>query len=69
MKIFDVIIKIVFMILLLAAAVAFFLYKQYMFAFLTLVLMLVVSKWDRVKKLIAGRGRVEMQIEKEKKEK
>lgn len=57
------------MILLLAAAVAFFLYQQYMFAFLTLVLMLVVSKWDRVKKLIAGRGRVEMQIEKEKKEK
>ena len=58
-----------FMVLLLAATIAFFLYKQYMFSFLALVLMLVVSKWDRVKKLIAGRGRVEMQIEREKKEK
>ena len=58
-----------FIVLLFLATVAFFLYKQYMFAFLTLVLMLVVSKWDRIKKLIAGRGRVEMQIEKEKKEK
>jgi len=37
-----------------------------MFSFLTLVVFLVFSKWDRVKKLVAGRGRVEMQIEKEK---
>lgn len=59
--------KILFFVILLAFAVAFFLYKQYMFSFLTLVVFLVFSKWDRVKKLVAGRGRVEMQIEKEEK--
>jgi len=59
--------KILFFIILLTFAVAFFLYKQYMFSFLTLVVFLVFSKWDRVKKLVAGRGRIEMQIEKEKK--
>jgi len=37
-----------------------------MFSFLTLVVILVISRWDRVKKLIAGRGRVEVQIEKDK---
>lgn len=58
--------KMIFFIILLVFAVAFFLYKQYMFSFLTLVVFLAFSKWDRVKKLIAGRGRVEMQIEKEK---
>lgn len=61
--------KILFFVILMVFAVAFFLYKQYMFSFLTLVVFLVFSKWDRVKKLIAGRGRIEMQIEKEKKEK
>jgi len=61
--------KILFFIILMAFAVAFFLYKQYMFSFLTLVVFLVFSKWDRVKKLVAGRGRVEMQIEKEKEKK
>ena len=59
--------KILFFIILMVFAVAFFLYKQYMFSFLTLVVFIVFSKWDRVKKLIAGRGRIEMQIEKEKK--
>ncbi len=61
--------KILFFVILIAFAVAFFLYKQYMFSFLTLVVFLVFSKWDRVKKLVAGRGRVEMQIEKEKEKK
>lgn len=61
--------KILFYVILMVFAVAFFLYKQYMFSFLTLVVFLVFSKWDRVKKLVAGRGRVEVQIEKEKKEK
>lgn len=58
--------KIVFGIILMVFAIAFFWYKQYMFSFLTLIIILVLSKWDRVKKLIAGRGRVEIQIEKEK---
>lgn len=61
--------KILFFVILLTFAVAFFLYKQYMFSFLTLVVFIVFSKWDRVKKLIAGSGRIEMQIEKEKTEK
>lgn len=65
----NIISKILFFVILIAFAVAFFLYKQYMFSFLTLVVFLVFSKWDRVKKLIAGRGRIEMQIEKEEKEK
>ncbi len=58
--------KIVFFLIFLAFAVAFFLYKQYMFAFLTLVIFLAFSKWDNVKKLVAGRGRVEVQIQKDK---
>ena len=61
--------RILFFIILLAFAVAFFLYKQYMFSFLTLVVFLAFSKWENVKKLIAGRGRVEVQIEKEKEKK
>ena len=62
-------VKIVFFLILLIFAIAFFIYKQYMFSFLTLVLFLVFSKWDNVKKLVAGRGRVEMQIQKDKENK
>ena len=54
--------KIAFIILLLVFAVAFFLYKQYWIAFFTLALMLVVSSWGRVKKLIIGKDKVEVQI-------
>ncbi|MBU2539928.1 hypothetical protein KJ786_02105 [Patescibacteria group bacterium] len=62
----SILAKIIFIVIFLIFAVAFFLYKQYMFSFLTLVVILVISRWDRVKKLIAGRGRVEVQIEKDK---
>ena len=62
----SILAKIVFIIIFLVFAVAFFLYKQYMFSFLTLIIILIISRWDRVKKLIAGRGRVEVQIEKDK---
>ncbi len=58
--------KVVFFLIFLAFAVAFFLYKQYMFSFLTVVIFLAFSKWDNVKKLVAGRGRVEVQIQKDK---
>ncbi|MBU3895919.1 DUF3675 domain-containing protein [Patescibacteria group bacterium] len=61
--------KLIFMLLLLAFAVGFFWQKQYMFSFLTLVVLLVFTKWDRVKKVIAGRGRVEMQVFEDKKKK
>ncbi len=54
--------KIAFIILLLVFAVAFFLYKQYWIAFFTLALILVVSSWGRVKKLIIGKDKVEIQI-------
>ncbi|MFA5878247.1 MAG: hypothetical protein WC845_02685 [Candidatus Staskawiczbacteria bacterium] len=60
--------KILFTILLLLFAVAFFLYKQYVFSFLTLVVILVFSKWDQMKKLIAGNGRIEMQLQNKKEE-
>lgn len=54
--------KIVFLILLLFFAVAFFMYKQYWPAFFTLGLMLVVSSWGKVKKLVIGKDKVEIQI-------
>ncbi|TSC94498.1 MAG: hypothetical protein CEN87_467 [Parcubacteria group bacterium Licking1014_1] len=54
--------KIAFIILLLVFAIAFFLYKQYWIAFFTLALILVVSSWGRVKKLIIGKDKVEVQI-------
>lgn len=54
--------KIVFIVLLLVFAVAFFMYKQYWLAFFTLALILIVSSWGRVKKLIVGKDKVEVQI-------
>ena len=54
--------KIAFLILLLVFATAFFMYKQYWLAFFTLGLMLVVSSWGKVKKLIIGKDKVEIQI-------
>lgn len=54
--------KIAFLILLLIFAIAFFIYKQYWLAFFTLGLMLVVSSWGRIKKLIIGKDKVEIQI-------
>ena len=59
--------KLFYTLTLLAFTVAFFIYKQYMFSFLTLVILLVFTKWDYIKKLVAGRGRVEMQVFSEKK--
>jgi hypothetical protein len=38
------------------------------FSFLTLVVILVFSKWDQMKKLIAGNGRIEMQLQNKKEE-
>ncbi len=54
--------KIAFLVLLLIFAVAFFIYKQYWLSFFTLGLMLVVSSWGKVKKLIIGKDKVEIQI-------
>ena len=54
--------KIVFIVLLLVFAVAFFMYKQYWLAFFTLALMLIASSWGRIKKLIVGKDKVEVQI-------
>ena len=65
-KIFGVLGKLVFFLLLLSFALAFFWYKQYVFSFLTLVVILMFSKWSQIKKLVAGNGRVEMEIMKEK---
>ncbi len=61
-KNFQMFAKIVFLVLLLIFAIAFFMYKQYWLAFFTLALMLVVSSWGRVKKLIVGKDKVEIQI-------
>lgn len=54
--------KIIFIVLLLVFAVAFFMYKQYWLTFFTLVLMLVVSSWGKIKKLVVGKDRLEVQI-------
>lgn len=62
----DILGKIFFGVILLAFSVAFFVYDQYMFSFLTLIVIIVFSKLDQVKKFVAGRGRVEMEVFKEK---
>jgi hypothetical protein len=54
--------KILFIVLLLVFAIAFFAYKQYWLSFFTLVLMLVVSSWGKIKKLVVGKDRLEVQI-------
>jgi hypothetical protein len=51
-----------FIILLLIFSLAFFAYKQYWLCFFTLALMFVVSGWGRIKKLIIGKDKVEVQI-------
>ncbi len=61
-KILKAIGKIAFVILLLAFALAFFLYKQYLISFFTLALVLIFSRWDQVKKIIIGKEKVEIQI-------
>lgn len=43
-------------------AIAFFLHEQFILSFLTLVLLLVLSKWDQMKRFVAGRGRVEVEV-------
>ena len=54
--------KTLFIILLLIFAIAFFIYKQCWLTFFTLVLMLVVSSWGKIKKLVVGKDKVEVQI-------
>lgn len=54
--------KAIFLVLLLIFAIAFFIYKQYWLSFFTLALMLVVSSWGKIKKLVVGKDRLEMQI-------
>lgn len=61
-KTFQMFAKIAFLVLLLVFAIAFFMYRQYWPAFFTLALMLVVSSWGKVKKLIVGKDKVEVQI-------
>jgi len=62
----EVFLRVSFFILLLIFAIAFFWYKQYAFSFLTLMVILIFSRWNQIKKLVAGNGRVEMEIMKEK---
>jgi hypothetical protein len=54
--------KILFIVLLLVFAIGFFIFKQYWLSFFTLVLMLVVSSWGKIKKLVIGKDRLEVQI-------
>lgn len=61
-KQFEPFAKIAFIILLLLFAVAFFIYKQYWIAFFTLALMLIVSSWGKIKKLVVGKDKLEVQI-------
>ena len=61
-KTLNVLGKTAFIILLLAFAIAFFIYKQYWLAFFSLALMLIVSSWGRIKKLIVGKDKIEVQI-------
>lgn len=54
--------RVLFAIIAFAFAIAFFYVQQYILSFLTLVLLLVLSKWNQMKRFVAGRGRVEMEI-------
>jgi len=65
-KTFGTLGRAAFFALLLIFAIAFFWYKQYVFSFLTLIVVLVFSRWSQIKKLVAGNGRVEMEIMKDK---
>ena len=62
----QTIIRILFAVILLAFAVGFFAYKQYWTAFFTLFLLIIVSRWYQVKKLVVGKERLEVQLPEEK---